>query len=190
MIYPSAIFQRNQCIPSKVTERKLISAQQRELSCKKGHKSPKFCGSSQISNLTCSFNDITFCKLPMLSMHPYKSAETNINTTQQKLSRKKGVTRPNFCEDNQYQSWPVFYNDISFCKLSMKSIHPCKSYWAETNIDTATKTKSKNGHFSVKIMQMITNIELDLYFTMIYPSANFWWYRYIPSKHIERKPIT
>ena len=23
--------------------------------------------------------------------------------------------------------WPVFYNDISFCKLSIKSMHPCKS---------------------------------------------------------------
>ena len=25
-------------------------------------------------------------------------------------------------------------------------MHPCKSYWAETNINTPTKTKSKKGH--------------------------------------------
>ena len=29
------------------------------------------------------------------------------------------------------------------------------------------------GHNLAKILQMITNIEPDLYFTMIYPSANF-----------------
>ena len=36
-----------------------------------------------------------------------------------------------------------------------------------------TKPKSKKGHNVAKILQMITNIEPDLYFTMIYPSANF-----------------
>ena len=36
-----------------------------------------------------------------------------------------------------------------------------------------TKTKSKKGHNLAKILQIITNIELDFYFTMIYPSANF-----------------
>ena len=36
-----------------------------------------------------------------------------------------------------------------------------------------TKTKSIKGHNLAKILRMTTNIELDLYFTMIYPSANF-----------------
>ena len=36
-----------------------------------------------------------------------------------------------------------------------------------------TKTKSKIGHNLAKILRMISNIELDLYFIMIYPSANF-----------------
>ena len=36
-----------------------------------------------------------------------------------------------------------------------------------------TKTKLKKGHNLAKILRMITNIELDLYFTMIYPSTNF-----------------
>ena len=36
-----------------------------------------------------------------------------------------------------------------------------------------TKTKSKKGHNLAKILRMISNIELDLYFIMIYPSANF-----------------
>ena len=31
----------------------------------------------------------------------------------------------------------------------------------------------KKGHNSAKILWIITNMELDLYFTMIYPSANF-----------------
>ena len=52
-------------------------------------------------------------------------------------------------------------------------MYSCKSYWAETNINTPTKRKSKKGRNSAKILQMITNIQLDLYFTMIYPSANF-----------------
>ena len=52
-------------------------------------------------------------------------------------------------------------------------MHPCKSYWAETDIDTPTKNKSKKGHKSAKILLMIVNIEFDIYFTMIYPSANF-----------------
>ena len=51
-------------------------------------------------------------------------------------------------------------------------MHPYKSYWVETNINT-TKTKSKKGDNSAKILRMITYIELDLYFTMIYPSASF-----------------
>ena len=52
-------------------------------------------------------------------------------------------------------------------------MHPCKSNWAETNINTSTKTKSKKGYNSAKILPTITNIELNLYATMIYPSANF-----------------
>ena len=37
----------------------------------------------------------------------------------------------------------------------MKSMHPSKRYWAETNINKTTKTKLKKGHNSVKILQMI-----------------------------------
>ena len=36
-----------------------------------------------------------------------------------------------------------------------------------------TNKKSKRGHNSAKMLRMITNIKLDLYFKMIYPSANF-----------------
>ena len=87
------------------------------------------------------------------------------------LNRPKSAGQ-NFVDDNQVQIWPVFYNDISFCKPSMKSMHPCKSYWAETNINTTTKTKPKKGHNSAKILLMITDNGFDLYFTFIYPSAN------------------
>ena len=54
-------------------------------------------------------------------------------------------------------------------------MHPFKSYWKGNNIFTfyfTSNNKSKKGHNLAKIMQMITNIELELYFTMIYPSAN------------------
>ena len=46
----------------------------------------------------------------------------------------------------------------------MKSMHPFKSYWGEA----ITKIKSKKGHNLAKILWMITNTELDLYFTMIF----------------------
>ena len=36
-----------------------------------------------------------------------------------------------------------------------------------------TKTKWKKGHNLAIVLRMITNIEPDLYFTTIYPSANF-----------------
>ena len=39
-------------------------------------------------------------------------------------------------------------------------MHPCKSYRAEPNINPTTKTKSKKGHNSAKILRMITNINL------------------------------
>ena len=37
-------------------------------------------------------------------------------------------------------------------------------------LNPPTKTRSIKGHSSAKIMRIITNIKLDLYFTMIYPS--------------------
>ena len=91
----------------------------------------------------------------MKSMHPCKSyrAETSINTT-------------------------------------TKTMHPYKSYRADTNINTTTKTKSKKGHNSAKIMRMITGIKPDLYRIMIYPSANFQHNQCIPAKVIEQKPIS
>ena len=48
----------------------------------------------------------------------------------------------------------------------MKSMHPCKSYGRVTN-NLTQQQKLKKGYNSAKIWQMITNIELDLYFTMI-----------------------
>ena len=41
------------------------------------------------------------------------------------------------------------------------------------NFTQTTKTKLIKGHYLAKSLRMITNIELDLYFTMVYPSANF-----------------
>ena len=43
---------------------------------------------------------------------------------------------------------PIFYNDISFCKLPVKSLHPCKSYRHETNINTTTKNTLRKQAYS------------------------------------------
>ena len=42
----------------------------------------------------------------------------------------------------QYRTWPVFYSDIKFCKIWMKSIQPFKSYWTETKSVTTTPTRT------------------------------------------------
>ena len=48
----------------------------------------------------------------------------------------------------------------------MKSIHTFKTYWMETSILTQQqKQKFERGHNSAKIWQMISNIDLELYFT-------------------------
>ena len=62
-------------------------------------------------------------------------------------------------------SYLFYYSDISFCKHEIKSIHLCESYWAETNINTPTKTKSKKVHNLARIWRIITNI--DLHFTVL-----------------------
>ena len=106
------------------------------------------------------YNDIPFCKLSIKSMHPCKSgwSETNINTPT-KLSRKRAITQPKFGGWLQYQTWPIFYVDIMLCKVWMKS--------KVIEQKRTTKTKSEKGHNSAKIWRMITNIELDLYFSGI-----------------------
>ena len=112
------------------------------------------------------YNHISFCKLLIKSMHSCKSywVEPNINTPT-KTKSKKGYNPAKIMPmiTNIKLHVPVFYSDISLCKLSIKSMHPCKSYWTEPNIDTRTKTKPKKGHNSAKIWRMSTNIELDLY---------------------------
>ena len=110
------------------------------------------------------YNHISFCKLLIKSMHSCKSywVEPNINTPT-KTKSKKGYNPAKIMPMITNIKLPVFYSDISLCKLSIKSMHPCKSYWTEPNIDTPTKTKPKKGHNSAKIWGMSTNIELDLY---------------------------
>ena len=115
---------------------------------------------------------LSFYKVSIKSMHPCKSywAETNINTPTKSKSKKGHNSANCFADDYLYRTWPVFYNDISIYKLSIKSMQPCKSYLAETVINTPTKIQSKKGHNSAKILRIIINI--DLYFKMIYPSTN------------------
>ena len=49
---------------------------------------------------------------------------------QQKLEKGPQLSQ-NLTYDYQYRTWIVFYSDIKFCKIWMKSIHPFKSYWME-----------------------------------------------------------
>ena len=123
-------------------------------------------------------------------------AETNINTTK-KTKLKKGHNPAKIFRMLTHIKLDLYFTMI-FCKLSMRSKHPCQSYWAETNINTttktlfyndipsgidaslqnllnrnqylnpSTKTKLKKGHNSAKIMRMITNIEQPVFYSNIY----------------------
>ena len=55
--------------------------------------------------------------------------------------------------------------------------------WSQNNIPL-TLWGDKKGLYSVTSLQIISKFELDLYFTMLYPSENFEWNECIPSKVI------
>ena len=108
-------------------------------------------------------------------------------TQQQKLSWKRAITWPKFCR------WLLILNLTCILQwyIPLQTFNKINASLQKllsgTNINTPTKSKLKKGH---KILQMITNTELDLYIIMIYPSANFQWNQCIPVKVIERKPIS
>ena len=58
------------------------------------------------------------------------------------------------------------------CKKSLQKLLRGNNIFT-LNFTPTTKTKLKKGHNLAKILRMITNIKLDQYFTLIYPSANF-----------------
>ena len=136
MIYPPA-----KCIEGKYYLPYILPKQQK-LSCKRAITATILRMITYIElDLYCTmtwpvlYNDISFCKLLVKSMHSCKSEVPYLGQ--------------NFADVYQYLIWPVFYNDIPFCKLLMKSIHSFKPYWLETNILTQQlKTKSKVGHNS------------------------------------------
>ena len=164
MIYHSANFEWNQPILHKLLWGNntyiLYFTPTTKTKLKKSGNSawPKFADNYQHQKPDLYFpmiyDMISFCKLPMKSLHPCKSfwAETNINTTT-RTKVKKGLLIPllgqKFADDNKYLIWPVFYNDISFSNFLMKSMHPFKMYWTETNILTQQKkNKFKKGNNS------------------------------------------
>ena len=128
----------------KASLQKLLTENQyqdtnKKRSRKRAITQPKFGRWLPISNLTCilqwykvlqSLNEINVSLQKLLS-----------GNEQQKLCRKMAITQPKFADDNQYRTWPVFYSDIKFCKVWMKSIPPFKSYWVETKSVTTTTTK-------------------------------------------------
>ena len=68
---------------------------------------------------------------------------------------------------------PLLYTYQILSKYSMR----LSKLWSTQGCfyvrNPTTKTKSEKGHNLAKISRTVTNIEFDLYFTMIYPSANF-----------------
>ena len=106
-----------------------------------------------------------------------------------KTKLKKGYN----LDDYQNQTWPLCYNDIPFRKLPMKSMHPFKSYWAETIslpciLPQQQKLSQKRAKIWPKFWGWLSILNLTC--TMIYPSANIQWNQCIPVEAIERKPIS
>ena len=99
-------------------------------------------------------------------MHPCKRywVEANINTTTNTKSKKGHNSVIILRMITNIKLDLYFTMGHTSAKFKKKSMHPCKSYWSEININTSTKTKSKKGHNSARIWRVITNIELDLYF--------------------------
>ena len=95
MIYASANFQWNQCIPENVIEREPITAQQQTLSRKRAITRSKYTDIYQYRTWPVFYNGLPFCKLLMKSMHLFKTnwTETHILTK----TKKKAGTQPNFC---------------------------------------------------------------------------------------------
>ena len=122
-----------------------ISTQQQNLSRKRTIPRPKLCGWLPISHLTCilqwyillqTFNEINASLQKLLSGNQYQ----HHNKSQIEKGSSLGK---NFADDYQYLIWPVFYNDIPFCKHLMKSMHPFKTYWTENNISTLQQKVSR-----------------------------------------------
>ena len=119
-------------------------------------------------------------------MHPFKSywgetiSLTCILPQQQKL-------RQNFVDDYQYRTGPVYYNDISFWKLQIYSMHPCKSFTDRKPIPTQEQKLSRKRAITVPKFCGWLQISNDLYFIMIYPSANFQCNQCISAKQVHLK---
>ena len=67
--------------------------------------------------------------------------------------------------------WYTILQTLNEINVSLQKLSSGNSIFTLYFTQT-TKTKSKKGHNLTNILRLITNIELDLYFTMIYPSAN------------------
>ena len=104
------------------------------------------------------------------SMHPFESywgeaiSLPYILPQQQKLCRKRAVTWPKFWIWLPISNLTCILQWYILLQISIKSMHPCKSYWSETNINTPTKTKSKKVHNSAKIWRMITNTPWPVFY--------------------------
>ena len=107
-------------------------------------------------------------------------------TTKTKL--KKAITRPKFCRWLPIANLLWILQWYTLMQTSDKTNEFLQNVMNQNqHLNPTIKTKSKKGCNSAKIWLMITNIELDLYFTMIQTSVDFEWNQYSPSNVIDWK---
>ena len=109
MIYSSANFQLNQCIPAKVIERIPVSTHQHKLSRKRAIIRPKFCGWLLISYLTCT-----------LQWYILLQTFNTINASLPKIIDRKSISTPTKTKSRKghksaiFGGWLPISNDLYF----------------------------------------------------------------------------
>ena len=107
---------------------------------------------------------------------------------------EKAISRPKFCgwlplsnltSNLQWYTLLQLLDEINVSLQRLLGGNIFTLYFTRT-----TKIESKKGHNLANFLRIFTNIELDLYFIMICPSANFQWDQYIIAKYIELKKMS
>ena len=142
MLFPSANFQWNQCIPEKSywAETKINTITKKEVET--GPNSAKIL--RMITNIKlglCFAMTYPSANL-MKSIHPFKTywTETNILSQQQKNKSKRAITQPKLCSWLPISNLTCIYNDINFCRIWMKLMHSFRRHRVEMQRVKTTPT--------------------------------------------------
>ena len=130
--------------------------------------------------------DNIFCKIEWNCFVPSKVIDRNQKCSQN-LSSKGPKFSPNLAGYTHFRKRPVFKDAWPLCEVWMKLMCPFKGYRSETKsvttrtTMTTTETSSlcvnqasqetQKGHNSVKIMEMTSKFEHDMYLMIHYPSV-------------------